>query len=44
MIWKKYRQFRRELPVIAEEAELDPAQLTFIDYLHLVINWLKEHR
>ena len=44
MIWNKYRQFQRELPVIAEEAELDPAQLTFIDYLQLVINWLKEHR
>ncbi len=44
MIWNKYRQFQRELPVIAEEAELDPGQLTFIDYLQLVINWLKEHR
>jgi hypothetical protein len=44
IIWKKYGRFRRELPVIAEEAELDPAQLTFIDYLQLVINWLKEHR
>jgi uncharacterized protein YjiS (DUF1127 family) len=44
MIWKKYRQFRRELPVIAEEAELAPNQLTFIDYLQLVTTWLKEHR
>ena len=44
MIWNKYRQFQRELPVIAEEAELDPEELTFIDYLQLVINWLKEHR
>jgi hypothetical protein len=44
MIWKMYRQFRRELPVIAEEAQLDPTQLTFIDYLQLVTTWLKEHR
>ena len=43
-IWDMYREFRLELPVIAEEAELDPEQLTFIDYLQLVINWLKEHR
>lgn len=43
-IWEMYREFRRELPVIAEDAELNPAQLTFIDYLQLVINWLKEHR
>ena len=43
-IWKDYQQFRRELPVIAEEAQLDPGQLTFLDYLQLVINWLKEHR
>src|SRR5436190_17162896 len=44
LIWKKYRQFRRELPALAEEAKLDPTQLTFIDYLQLVINWLKEYR
>ena len=44
LIWEKYRQFRRELPALAEEAELDPTQLTFIDYLQLVISWLKEHR
>ena len=43
-IWKDYQQFRRELPVIAEEAQLDPGQQTFLDYLQLVINWLKEHR
>ena len=43
-IWQMYREFRRELPVIVEEAELDPGQLTFIDYLQLVLNWLKEHR
>jgi len=41
---EKYRQFRRELPALAEDAQLDPTQLTFIDYLQLVINWLKEHR
>ena len=39
-----YHRFRRELPVIAEEAQLDPAQLTFIDYLQLVTSWLKLHR
>jgi hypothetical protein len=41
---EKYRQFRRELPALAEDAQLDPTQLTFIDYLQLVISWLKEHR
>ncbi len=43
-IWQDYQRFRRELPVIAEEAQLNPAQLTFIDYLQLVTNWLKLHR
>lgn len=43
IIWTQYQRFRRELPVIAEEAELDSTQLTFIDYHQLVINWLKEH-
>jgi uncharacterized protein YjiS (DUF1127 family) len=43
-IWQDYQRFRRELPVIAEEAQLDPAQLTFIDYLQLVTNWLNLHR
>src|SRR5437763_17115978 len=32
-IWEDYRRFRRELPAIAEEAQLNPRQLTFIDYL-----------
>ena len=43
-IRQDYQRFRRELPVIAEEAQLDSAQLTFIDYLQLVTNWLKLHR
>jgi len=43
-IWQDYQRLRRELPVIAEEAQLNPAQLTFIDYLQLVTNWLKLHR
>ena len=43
-IWQDYQRFRRELPVIAEEAQLNPAQLTFIDYLQLVTNWLRLHR
>jgi hypothetical protein len=43
-IWQKYRRFRRELPIIADEADLDPAQLTFIDYLQLATNWLERNR
>lgn len=44
MIWTKCQHFRRELPVIAEEAQLDPGELTFIDYVQLVVSWLKVHR
>jgi uncharacterized protein YjiS (DUF1127 family) len=43
-IWRDYRQFRRELPALAEETELNPRQLTFIDYLLLANSWLREHR
>lgn len=43
-IWRDYRQFRRELPILAEEAQLSPSQLTFIDYLLLANSWLQEHR
>lgn len=43
-IWQKYRRFRRELPFIADEADLDSAQLTFIDYLQLAKNWLARNR
>jgi hypothetical protein len=43
-IWRKYLQFRRELPIVAEAAELDPTQLIFIDYLHLVTTWLETNR
>ena len=43
-IWQKYRQFRRELPIIADESELDSSQLTFTDYLQLATNWLARNR
>jgi hypothetical protein len=43
-IWQKYRQFRRELPVIAHDANLNSKQLTFIDYLQMVTTWLKRNR
>ena len=43
-IWRDYLQFQRELPALAEEAELSPTQLTFIDYLLLANSWLQEHR
>ena len=43
-IWEDYRYFRRELPAVSEEAQLDSRQLTFIDYVLLVTNWLQEHR
>jgi hypothetical protein len=43
-IWQDYQQFRTELPIIAEEAQLNPAELTFIDYLQLVTNCLKLDR
>jgi len=43
-IWEKYLQFRRELPIIAEAADLDSGQLTFIDYLQLATNWLARNR
>src|SRR4029453_11714381 len=43
-IWQDYRHFRRELPAIAEEAQLSRTHLTFIDYFPLVRNWLKLHR
>jgi len=43
-IWEKYLQFRRELPIIADEADLHSSQLTFIDYLQLARNWLARNR
>ncbi len=43
-IWQNYRQFRRELPVIAYESELDSSQLTFVDYLQLTRSWLARNR
>src|SRR5947207_8115903 len=43
-IWQDYQQFRKYLPGIAQEPQQNPAQLTFLDYLQLVTNWLKLHR
>lgn len=43
-ISEQYLQFRRELPIIADESDLDSTQLTFIDYLQLASNWLARNR
>jgi hypothetical protein len=40
-ITERYQRFREELPAVAAAAKLNAANLTFIDYSHLIAEWLK---
>jgi hypothetical protein len=40
-ITERYRRFRDELPQIASVAKLNAKHLTFVDYSHLIAEWLK---
>ena len=44
-IWRRYEQFKRELPEICADPrlELDPNDLTYPDYVQLVEEWLATH-
>jgi hypothetical protein len=39
----RYVLFRRQLPLMCRASELDPADLTFIDYRRLAAAWLDEN-
>jgi hypothetical protein len=43
-IWSKYQTFSAELPILCEQADLDPENLVFNDYLLMVNGWLRENR
>jgi len=40
-IWKRFNQFQRQLPAICQELRIQLHELTFVDYLHVVYQWLK---
>lgn len=40
-IYKKYSMFVLELPALCAECEIDPKDLTYADYSHMVTGWLK---
>lgn len=42
-IWKRYREFQKELPRICRELRLTPKKLTFHDYTVVVEEWLSQH-
>jgi hypothetical protein len=41
IIAKEYRRFQRDLPKICERSNLDIHEVTYRDYSHIVVNWLK---
>ena len=43
LIWEEYREFQAVLPNICHELNLVASELTFLDYLRVVYEWL-EHR
>jgi hypothetical protein len=40
----RYRAFRAELPGLAQNLDLDPAQLTYIDFEIILTGWLESRR
>ena len=41
IIGKEYRRFQRDLPKICERSHLDIHEVTYRDYSHIVVKWLK---
>ena len=41
IIWRRYREFRRDLPQMARECQLTVEDLIFNDYTLVVTRWLK---
>ena len=37
----RYSEFRKNLPALCRELNLNPGQLIFVDYVNLVVGWLK---
>jgi len=41
-IFDRYERFRAQLPAQARDVNLEPRELTFGDYTHLVVGWLSK--
>jgi len=42
VIWRRYNEFRNDLPLLCEELNLNEEELTFLDYSNLISEWLKD--
>ncbi|MEE9252678.1 MAG: hypothetical protein V3U74_04915 [Thermodesulfobacteriota bacterium] len=42
-IYKRYSQFKRDLPLICEELRLEVSELHYVDFSHVVTEWLKSN-
>lgn len=40
-IVERYRQFQKDLPLLCQTYRLDVEELTFIDFQHIVVEWLR---
>lgn len=40
-VFRRYQLFERALPQVCRHAELDPAEVTFADFVSLAVEWLK---
>lgn len=43
-IWKEYRVFRRYLPKILKQANLDYDELSYPDFAYVLTTWIRERR
>lgn len=40
---RRYERFRTQLPSLCRRLRLTKSELSFVDYTHLVVGWLREH-
>lgn len=43
-LWRRYRRFKTQLPVICAALRLKPAEMIFNDYTTVVSEWLKDNQ
>jgi hypothetical protein len=40
-IWERYELFTRELPEMVNELNIEIDELTFVDFIYVIGDWLK---
>ncbi len=42
IIFDRYEEFKRQLPLMCKELRFNPQDLIYKDYIHLITEWIKK--